>query len=108
MNHRATEDTEMAEFDWDAPECQTFDHKIDDGRVAHCEEMRAERYQDCRFSAGTCTGVDPDTVFLSVANDSGEKDMMIFLRPDEMVCLMAASVDTMWCERVNQLHEEGD
>ena len=72
-----------------------FEVTLAGGRVAHCWQALEQPYQDCAFSAGLVTGIEPDTAYLRMEKD-GEQPTTLFLRPDEVLALIWVASGALW------------
>jgi len=84
---------------------EAFDIELDDGRVAHCREAIAQPYQNCRFSAGVVSGIEPDTVYLKLKRD-GREPSYFFFRPDELMAVIWCASGALWSHEMNRIGEE--
>lgn len=81
----------------EAPE-REFTVHLDDGKVAHCEEIATQPYLDCEFGAGRAFDVEPDTIYLRLSriHPDGEEHQFWFLRPDEAAALQWVLSGALW------------
>jgi hypothetical protein len=63
------------------------------------EELVAQPYADCRFSAGFLSGHPHDTLYLRLERD-GDEPTTLFLRPDEAAALAWCLTGALWSERM--------
>jgi hypothetical protein len=89
----------------DGDEPVFFDVTLDDGRVAHCWRAACQPYQNCVFSSGLVSGIDPDTVYVRLAKE-GHAPTTIFLRPDEAQALAWLINGTLWSQAM--LDKDGE
>jgi hypothetical protein len=69
------------------------------GEVLEFEEVIAQPYANCAFSAGFVTGHPHDTLYLRLARD-GQEPTTLLLRPDEAAALAWCLTGVLWSERV--------
>lgn len=92
--------------------------ELEDGRRAVCWRATAQPYEDCTFSAGLVSGIEPDTMYSRLDRD-GEELLTLFLRRDEMLAIawsmlgalwsaeMIDQADGLWCPRCGEVfHDE--
>jgi hypothetical protein len=69
------------------------------------EEMIAQPYANCVFSAGFVTGHPVDTLYLRLAR-GGEEPTTILLRPDEAAALAWCLTGALWSDYQRARDEE--
>jgi len=84
-----------------------FEVTLADGRIAHCWQALEQPYEDCTFSAGLVTGIEPDTLYLRIQRD-GEEPTMLFLRPDEVLALIWVTSGALWSAEMLAMDEADD
>jgi hypothetical protein len=62
------------------------------------EELIAQPYANCTFSAGFVSGHEVDTLYLRLKR--GDDDTTILLRPDEAAALAWCLTGVLWSERM--------
>lgn len=65
------------------------------------EELIAQPYRNCTFSAGFVTGHPIDTLYVRLSRD-GEEPTTILLRPDEAAAIAWCLTGALWSERMRQ------
>jgi hypothetical protein len=65
------------------------------------EELLAQPYADCRFSAGFVAGHPADSLYLRLER-SGSGLTTILLRPDEAAALAWCLTGALWSERMRR------
>jgi hypothetical protein len=68
-------------------------------RAMTFEELIAQPYRDCRFSAGFVSGHPVDTLYLRLERDAASPTT-ILLRPDEAAALAWCLTGVLWSERL--------
>jgi len=81
-----------------------FDIELHDGRVAHCWQAAHQPYQDCGFSAGLVSGIDPDVLYLKFHRD-GEEPTYLFFRPDELMAVIWCASGALWSKTIIDMNE---
>ncbi|MCK4302611.1 MAG: hypothetical protein KAY24_00020 [Candidatus Eisenbacteria sp.] len=84
---------------------ETFVVQLEDGRVALCEKIVSQPYQDCESHAGLVENLEPDTIYLGIERDE-ETGAVFFLRPDEAMAIVWILSGALWSARMKE-DEEG-
>ncbi len=67
--------------------------------------MASQPYQDCEFSAGTVSGIDPDVLYLKIGRD-GQQPSYFFFRPDEMVAVNWVTSGALWSHLMAEMDKK--
>lgn len=81
-----------------------FDVLLDDGRTAHCWRACHQEYEDCMFSAGLVSGIEPDVAYLRIEG-KGEP-LTLFLRTDEALAILHVLSGTLWSIEMEKFDAE--
>ena len=72
-----------------------------EGDLTFTEQVRQE-YANCVFSSGQVEGHPVDTMYIKIAG-SGQNDILLLLRPDEMAAIAWCASGVLWSNLVGRL-----
>jgi len=81
-------------------ESSLFNVELQDGRMAHCEQVISQPYADAGFSAGLVEGIEPDTLYLQM--EKADKCWTMFFRPDELQALIWIASGALWSQMMKE------
>ena len=79
-----------------------------DGRTAQCWRALSQPYENCEFSAGLVTGIDPDTIYLQCGRDGDAEPLRLFLRPDEAQAIVWVLTGALWSHEIFLLEAQDE
>lgn len=78
-----------------------FTRIVERENLIFTEQVKQE-YENCVFSAGEVEGHPIDTMYMKIEK-SGENDILLLLRPDEMAAIAWCASGTLWSELIGRL-----